>query len=245
MRGIRLHPLMMAGVVLIIGGLAGIGLGLFLFSKAQGGLNALDKVYAAQDVKLAYDASGNLTDRGTTEGANKILAYLQNDLGYPLNRRNLDPNDPVINTPDELMYQYAVISYHVLNSTVKVTLTKDVEYKGQLYKAGTHDVPIGGKYWTDFDRQHPLEGPARELAWTGTAHGLLASLTGGVNADYQAGLAHFMAWAIFIGLGSMFTLAGVFVVWGAARLAQRAPVEPQTATHRIPEAMPRQQAAQA
>jgi hypothetical protein len=36
---------------------------------------------------------------------------------------------------------------------------------------------VNGRYWSQFDRLDPLDGPAREQAWTGVAHGLIAELT--------------------------------------------------------------------
>ena len=48
------------------------------------------------------------------------------------------------------------------------------------YAAGTYTVPTLGRYWTMFGRTHPLDGPAREQAWSGTVHGLFAEL--GVGA---------------------------------------------------------------
>lgn len=42
----------------------------------------------------------------------------------------------------------------------------DVEYNGEVLKAGTYEFAVDGCYWADFDRQHPIEGPARAQAWT-------------------------------------------------------------------------------
>ena len=47
---------------------------------------------------------------------------------------------------------------------------------GQVFPAGEYEFAVDGRYWTDFDRQHPIEGPARDKAWTGTAHALIANL---------------------------------------------------------------------
>ena len=104
------------------------------------------------------------------------------------------------------MYQYATITYHVLNGTYEVTLAEDVEYNGEVFEAGTYEVAVDGRYWTDFDRMHPLDGQVRQAAW-GPAHGILASLAAGVNADYQAGFAHFAAWRTMI-VGLAIGLAG-------------------------------------
>ena len=35
---------------------------------------------------------------------------------------------------------------------------------------------MNGRYWTGFDRMHPLDGKVREMAWSGVAHGLIAEL---------------------------------------------------------------------
>jgi hypothetical protein len=218
----RFGLISMAGLVLFFGGIIGIALGVYLFGKANEGLNSLNAVYAAQGRMMTYDADGNFTDRGTVAGGNAILSLIEDDWKYPLNRKNLDPDDALVNTPDELMVQYAIINYHTLHGTQTVVLDEDVEYQGVLYEAGTYEVPVDGKYFTDFDRAHPLEGRVRDQAWSPLAFGLLGNLIGGVNADYQAGLAHFMSWSIFMGLGFMFSVAGVFVFLGGVQLTRKA-----------------------
>lgn len=50
------------------------------------------------------------------------------------------------------------------------------------------------------------------------AFGLLADLIGGVNSDYLAGMAHFMSWSIFVGLGLMFIFIGILVTRGGVQL---------------------------
>ena len=42
-------------------------------------------------------------------------------VGYSVNSAELNPNDPIVNTASEYMYQMAVISYHTLNATTTVT----------------------------------------------------------------------------------------------------------------------------
>jgi hypothetical protein len=221
----KLNYVTVAGLILVVGGLIGIALGGFLYLKADAGLKSLDAVYATQGQMMTYDADGNFTDRGTKEGGDALLSLLENDWKFPLNRANLDPNDPLVNTPDELMVKYATITYHTLNGTQTVVLPADVEYKGVLYEAGTYQVPVDGRYFGDLDRSHPLEGKVRDQAWSPLAYGLLGQLIGGVNSDYQAGLAHFMSWSIFMGLGFMFTMAGVFVTIGGWQLTKKAIVE--------------------
>lgn len=202
----RLLALAVMGLGLVI-----IAVGAVNWMRANEGLAALDAVYAEQGVELAYDADGNLLDRGTPEGAQAILTMLRDDWRFPVNDADLDPNDTLVDTPTELMYQHAVITYHVLHGTHTVTLDEDVEYDGVVYEAGTYDVDVDGRYWTDFDRRHPLDGQVREMAWTGTAHGLLGELAAGVAADYQAGFAHFAAWrTVLVGLAFALTGAGLF-----------------------------------
>ena len=210
-----------AGLVLIFGGIIGMVLGGYLYFKADEGLKSLEAVYATQGRFMSYDADGNFTDRGSVAGGDAILSLLENDWKYPLNRSDLDPDDTLVNTPSELMVQYAIINYHTLHGTQTVVLDEDVEYQGVVYTAGTHEVPVDGKYFSDLDRNHPLEGPVRDQAWSPLAFGLLGNLIGGVNADYQAGLAHFMSWSIFMGLGFMFTVAGVFVAIGGMQITSK------------------------
>ncbi len=199
-----LTKLIAAGVMLL--GLVIVAIGGVNLMKANEGLRSLDAVYTAQDVELGYDEAGQLTDRGTTEGADAIMTLLQDDWAYPVNQADLDPADPLVNTPTELMFQYATISYHVLNGTQTVVLDEAVEYNGETFEAGTYEFPVDGRYWTMFDRAHPIEGAARGQAWEG-AHGILASISSGVAADYAAGFAHFAAWRTMI-VGFAFGLAG-------------------------------------
>lgn len=213
--------LTLAGMALIFGGIVGVVLGGYLYLKADGGLKSLDAVYAVQARMMSYDADGNFTDRGTKEGGDAILSLLEDDWSFPLNRANLDPDDPLVDTPDELMVQYAIISYHTLYGTQTVVLDEDAEYQGEVYRAGTYEVNVDGRYFSDLDRSHPLEGPARDQAWSPLAFGLLANLIGGVNADYTAGVAHFMSWSIFGGLGLMFIIIGVLVTLGGLQLNRK------------------------
>jgi hypothetical protein len=217
----RIGPITIAGLALIVGGIIGVVLGGYLYLKAADGLESLDAVYASQARTMPYDADGNFIDRGTKEAGDAILSLLEDDWKFPLNRGNLDPNDPLVNTPDELMVQYAIINYHTLHGTHTVVLPKDVEYRGTSYAAGTYEVDVDGRYFSDLDSRHPLEGPVRTQAWSPLAFGLLANLIGGVNADYLAGMAHFMSWSIFVGLGFMFLVVGVFVTIGGVQLNRK------------------------
>lgn len=201
-------------------GIAVIAIGAVNWQRANEGLASLDAIYRVQGVELSYNDDGQLIDRGSTEDADAIMALLVDEWEFPVNEADLDPADPLVDTPTEMMYQYATISYHVLNGTQTVTLDEAVEFEGETFEAGTYEVAVDGRYWADFNRSHPLDAQVRGLAWTGTVHGLLGELGAGVAADYQAGFAHFAAWrTALIGVGLVLGGAGLFLV--ASREADR------------------------
>ena len=202
------------GIVLATLGLVFIAVAGVAFSKVQDGYGALGSFSEAQDVRLTYNDDGQLTDRGTTEGAAAIMTLLTDEWGYSVVGADLDSDDPVVNTATEYMFQMATIGYHILNGTQTVVLDKAVEYEGGSYPAGSNDFAVDGRYWTDFDRQHPIEGPARSLAWSGTAHGLFAELGVGAvtHSALQLGLAISGA---FAALGLMALLAGSGLIWAS------------------------------
>ena len=179
------------GVVLSVIGIIALVASGIAFYRTQQGMNALQKFSEAQNVVLSYDDDGNLTDRGTTEGADAIMEMLEDEWGYPVLNGELDANDPVVNTASEYMFQMATIVHHVREGTQTVVLTEDVEYNGETFAAGTYEFDVDGRYWTDFDRQHPIEGPARSQAWSGTVHGLVGELGVGVvtHTSIQVGYA--------------------------------------------------------
>jgi len=182
------------------------------YTKVQDGYSALDAFSTAENVTLSYNDDGQLIDRGTTEGADAIMALLTDDWGFKVNKGDLDPNDPIVNTATEFMFQMATIGFHVLNGTQTVVLTEDVEYNGELFAAGTYEFEVDGRYWTDFNRSHPIEGPARSQAWTGTVHGLFGELGVGTvtHSVLQIGLA---TAAAFGAIGGMAILTGLGLVW--------------------------------
>ena len=200
------------GVFLLIAGAAFAVAGAVAYTKVQDGYGSLQVFSEAQNVTLSYDENGQLTDRGTTEGAEAIMVLLKEDWSYPVVEADLDPNDPLVNTGTEYMFQMATIGHHVLAGTQEVVLTETVEYEGETFAPGTYDVEVDGKYWTDFDRMHPLEGPARDQAWSGTVHGLFGELGVGTvtHSTLQMGLA--MA-GLFGGLGLVLMLSGGGVMW--------------------------------
>jgi hypothetical protein len=200
------------GVVLALIGAGFVAAGGVAFAMTQDGYDSLQSFSEAQNVTLSYNDDGQLVDRGTTEGAEAIMALLTDDWGYPVVESDLDPADPVVNTASEYMFQMATIGYHILHGTQTVTLTDDVEYNGETFAAGTYEFEVDGRYWTDFDRMHPIEGPARGQAWSGTAHGLFAELGVGTvtHSALQLGLA--LA-GLFAGVGATFLLAGAGLFW--------------------------------
>jgi hypothetical protein len=209
------------GLGLVVAGIVFLGVGGYTYLKTQEGANALQAFSAAQAVELSYNDEGLLVDRGEVAGAAAIMALLTDDWGYTVNAAELDPNDPLVNTSSEYMYQMATIAYHTLNSTQTIVLDEPVEYNGETFAAGTYEFPVEGRYWSQFDRSHPIEGPARAAAWTGVAHALIAEL--GVGSVTASALTMgFGIAAIAALLGLVFILAGAGVVWAARPAAETA-----------------------
>ena len=208
----------MIGIVLALFGIGFMGAGIFAFTQVQNGYGALQSFSEAQNVELTYNEDGQLIDRGETAGADAIMALLTEDWNYPVVEGDLDPADPLVNTASEYMYQMATVAYHTLHGTQTIVLDETVEYNGETFEAGTYEFDIDGRYWTGFDRMHPLEGPARGMAWTGTAHGLIAELGVGTvtHSTLQLGLAFA---GVLAGLGLVFLLTGAGLYWaGAAKV---------------------------
>ena len=199
------YVLMAIGLIFVVAsGLA--------YAKTQEGYDSLQKFSEAQNVTLSYNEDGQLIDRGTVEGAEAIMVFLQDEWGYAVVGSELDPNDPLVNTGSEYMFQMATVTFHVLHGTQTVVLDEAVEYNGETFAAGTYEVPVEGRYWTDFDRQHPLEGPARSQAWSGTAHGIIGELGVGTVTHSTLKLALALA-GLFFGVGGTTLLAGGGLVW--------------------------------
>ena len=203
------------GMVLAVFGLGFVLAGGYAYLQVQDGYDSLQAFSESQNVTLSYNEDGQLVDRGTTEGADAIMTLLTDEWGYPVVMSDLDPNDPLVNTASEYMFQMATVGYHVLNGSQTIVLAEDVEYQGEFFPAGTYEFEVEGRYWTDFDRQHPIEGPAREQAWTSTVHGLFGELgVGTVTAStLQLGLAFA---GVLAGLGLTFLLLGGGLVWAGS-----------------------------
>ena len=194
------------GLGLVFIGIVFFAAGGYTLYKTQQGASALQAFSAAQNVRLTYNDQGQLADRkGDTTEATAIMSLLVNDWGFTVDQNELNPNDPLVNTASEYMYQMATISYHTLNAKTTVTFPEDVIVDGKVVQAaGTYDFQNTGKYWTGFDRTNPIEGAAREKIWTATALALVGELgVGSVTASaLQMGL----------GIAALFGLVGLTVV---------------------------------
>jgi len=222
------------GIVLALIGVGFIGIGVFAYTQVAAGQNSLQAFSEAQNVELSYNEDGVLVDRGEVEGAQGIVSLVEDDWGYNLKSSEMDPNDPLVNTGSEYMYQMGLIAYHTLHGTQTVVLDEAVEYNGETFEAGEYEVAVDGKYWADFDRMHPLEGPARSMAWTGTAHALMGELgVGSVTANVLVmgtGVA-----AIAGLLGATLILLGGGLVWAGAGDKKKAALKEAPAIEKIDE----------
>ncbi len=210
------------GIVLAVIGVLFLAGGAFAYTKVQAGTKSLNSFSAAQNVTLTYNKAGELVDRGETKGAQEIMSLLQNDWGYPVDNSELNPNDPVVNTASEYMYQMATVAFHTLHGTQTVVLPKDVTVDGKVYKAGTYEFPVNGRYWAAFNRSNPIEAAAREQAWTGTAHALIAELGVGTATASALQLGLGLA-ALFAGVGASFLLTGAGLVWATRKEPEAVP----------------------
>ncbi len=220
------------GIVLVVFGLVLVAAGGVAYARTSEGLDALQQFSTAQNVTLSYNEDGQLVDRGTTEGAQAILSLLEDDWGYPVVASDLNPDDPLVNTATEYMFQMATIGYHVLHGTQTVVLAEDVEYNGEVFTAGTYEFDVDGRYWTDFDRRHPIEGPARSQAWSGTVHGLFGELGVGVAAFTSIQMGYAMAGA-FAALGLLSLIGGAGLLWAMA--ARKDTLDLTTGKEQVPE----------
>ncbi len=226
-------PLGLLGIFLVV-----VGIGYFIgagvaYSKVQGGYGSLQSFSEAQNVELSYNEDGELIDRGEVEGAQAIMTLLKDDWNFPVVDSDLDPGDPLVNTATEYMFQMATIAHHTLDGVQVIVLTEDdiaaaIEseqltadgtyegvvsaYQGQVLEPGSYEVPVDGRYWTGFDRMDLLDGQARDLAWSGTAHALVAELGVGAATHSTLQLALGVA-ALLAGLGVICTVMGIAFIW--------------------------------
>jgi hypothetical protein len=242
-------PFGLLGIFLIL-----VGIGYFIgagvaYSKVQGGYGSLQAFAKAQNVELSYNDQGQLVDRGEVEGAQAIMSLLKDDWKFPVVDSDLDPDDPLVNTATEFMYQMATISHHTLTGTQSVTLTEadltgddgtvatEYDCNGEMIAVPTPfpadgvscDFKVDGRYWTGFDRSIPVQALARDMAWSGTAHALVAELGVGAATHSTLQLALGVA-ALLAGLGVVCTVMGVAFIWDTRRKSR--PNVPDT----VPEA---------
>ena len=211
------------GVAVAIVGLLFVAAGAFAFIKAQEGTASLQAFSEKQNVKLAYDDKGQLGGANPEEAAG-IMALLADDWKYPVVQGDLNPNDPLVNTATEYMYQMATINYHILNGTQTVVLAEDAKAaNGDIIPAGTYEFAVDGRYYADFNRANPIEGAARGQAWSATALGLIGEL--GVGTTTASALQLAMALAgLFGAVGLLALMTGFGLVW-VSRSPIMAPAE--------------------
>ena len=210
------------GFVLAVLGLAFIAGGAFTFLKTYEGYTSLNALSAAQNVKLSYNDQGQLVDRGDTVEAQSIMSLLRDDWKYPVNTADLNPNDPTVNTATEFMYQMATITHHITSGTQTVVLPEDVTAAdGTVYKAGTYEFAVDGRYFSQFNRANPIEGKARDQAWSGTGLALISNLGVGTATATALQLGFGIA-GLFAGMGIFALIAGFGLVWVAQTLKEPA-----------------------
>jgi hypothetical protein len=214
------------GVVLAVFGLAFVAAGGYAYLKVQDGQRSLTAFSAAQSVKLSYDEQGQLTDHGDAAAAVAIMDRLTNEWGYAVDKSEFNPNDPIVNTASEYMYQMATISTHVLDMEIPIKLTEDyTAADGTFYAAGT-EIPfsVDGRYYSQFDRTDPVQAAARGIAWSPTALALIGELGVGAATASSLQLGLGVAGAL-AGIGLIFLIAGLGLVWA---------VRPETAKVKEP-----------
>lgn len=209
------------GIGILVIGLVFVAVGGYAFIKTQEGYKSLNSFSAAQNVKLSYNDQGQLISAGETAEAESIMSLLKNDWGYPVVDSELNPNDPVVNTASEYMFQMATIAYHTLHSTQTVVLDANA-VKGTDVAPGTYTFDVNGRYWAQFDRTNPIEAAARGLAWTGTAHALIAELGVGTATASALQLALALA-GLFAALGLTLIVTGAGLVWAVRPVRESVP----------------------
>jgi hypothetical protein len=209
------------GVVIAVFGLAFFVAAGYAFVKTSEGQRALNSFSAAQGVKLAYNDQGQLLDHGDPAAAATIMNLLTNEWGYATTSGDFNPNDPIVNTPSEYMYQMATISEHTLSSTV--TLPTDItDADGNIVAHAGDKVAVDGRYYADFNFANPVDSAVRGLAWSPLPLALIGQL--GVGAATATSLQMALGIAgLFAGVGFMFLLSGLGLVWVARPVKETVP----------------------
>jgi len=209
------------GVVIAVFGVAFFVAAGYAFVKTQEGNRALNTFSAAQNVKLAYNDQGQLLDHGDPAAAAAIMNLLTNEWGYATSAGDFNPNDPIVNTPSEYMYQMATISEHTLTSTV--TLPADItDADGNIVAHAGDKVAVNGRYYADFNFANPVDSAVRGLAWSPVPLALIGQL--GVGAATATSLQMALGISgLFAGVGFMFVLSGLGLVWVARPVKEKVP----------------------
>ena len=80
------------GIGLVLMGIVFFAAGGYTLYKTQQGASALQAFSAAQNVKLTYNAQGQLADaKGDTTEATAIMGLLANDWGYAVDKSGAQP----------------------------------------------------------------------------------------------------------------------------------------------------------
>lgn len=226
--------LRLVGIMLMVFGLIffiGSGVAFKIYGDGKHSLQSFSEV---QGVELTYNDEGQLIDRGETSEAQAIMDMLTDEWGYPVSSSEMNPNDPLVNTASEYMYQMATVVYHVINGTTEITLSEaqltdadgnlmtELEVGDEVLavpnpfpaEGWTVEYPNGGKYWADFDRTNPADAAARGEIWTGTVHGLVGELGVGTVTASALKIALGMV-ALLAGLGAINLLLGAGLYWTA------------------------------
>ena len=171
---------------------------------------------------------------GRHEEATAIMSLLTNDWGYTVDKTELNPNDPLVNTASEYMYQMATITYHTLHAATTVTFPADVVVDGKVvHRPARTTSRTPASTGPASTGRNPIQGAAREKVWTATALALVGQLgVGSVTASaLQIGLG--MA-ALLGGFGGTLLLTGLGLVWATRARPRRSRLRPCGRRHRWP-----------
>ena len=134
--------------------------------KTQAGANALQAFSAAQNVKLSYNDQGSSSTAARPPGPRRSWPSWSTSGGTRsttasstrMTRSSTRPASTCTRWPRSPTTPFRRPDRR---------LPEDVRRRRHgRTKAGTYEFQNDGKYWTGFDRTNPIEGAAREQAWT-------------------------------------------------------------------------------
>ena len=145
------------GIGLVIAGIAFVGVGGYTYTKTQAGRERARGVQRRAERQAQLQRPGPAhRPRHRPKAPPRSWRSSRTTGATRSTTSELNPNDPVVNTASEYMYQMATIAHHTLDGTQTVVLPEDVTADdGTVYKAGTYEVPVAGRYWSAFDRTQP------------------------------------------------------------------------------------------